>query len=113
MHYGFGKNVTTHPLRNSKFFPSCQPIPHLRAHGKRQFPIPELSVILDLIPSRENGLILSDPLDITESDDPPYFTKVAAFRARFFTGGRYFEGLRGWTTLQKNVATKPFFCQKN
>ena len=51
--------------------------------------------MVDLIPSRENGLTLSDPLDITESDDPPYFTKAAAFRARFFTGGRYFEGEGG------------------
>ena len=71
--------------------------------------------MVDLIPSRENGLTLSDPLDITESDDPPYFTKAAAFRARFFTGGRYFEGGGGgaWITSQKNVATKPFFRQKN
>ena len=70
--------------------------------------------MVDLIPSRENGLILYDPLDITESDDPPYFTKAAAFRARFFTGGRYFDGGRGgWITSQKNVATKPFFRQKN
>ena len=51
--------------------------------------------MVDLIPSRENGLILSDPLVFTESDDPPYFTKAAAFRARFFTGGRYFDGGRG------------------
>ena len=70
--------------------------------------------MVDFIPSRENGLTLSDPLDITESDDPPYFTKAAAFRARFFTGGRYFEGGGGaWITSQKNVATKPFFRQKN
>ena len=75
------------PWGSGKFFPSCQPIPHLWAHGKRQFPIPGLSVIVDLIQSRENGLTLSDPLDITESDDPPYFTKAAAFRASFFTGG--------------------------
>ena len=70
--------------------------------------------MVDLIPSRENGLILYDPLDITESDDPPYFTKAAAFRARFFTGGRYFDGGGGGCkTSQKNVATKPFFRQKN
>ena len=43
--------------------------------------------MVDLIPSRENGLILSDPLVFTESDDPPYFTKAAAFRARFLWGG--------------------------
>ena len=98
------------PWGSSKFFPSCQPIPHLWALEKRQFPIPGLSVIVDLIPSRENGLILSDPLDITETDDPLYFTKAAAFRASFLTGGRYFEG--GWITLQKNVATKPFFRPK-
>ena len=80
------------PWGNIKFFPCWQPIPHLRAHGERQFPIAGLSVIVYLNTVTRVGsfsLILI-PLDITESDDPPYLTKLATFRGRLFTGGCYF-----------------------
>ena len=68
--------------------------------------------MVDLIPSRENGLILYDPLDITESDDPPYFTKAAAFRARFFTGGRYFDGGRGGGQRHRRMLRLNHFSAK-